>query len=248
MDMAALLPSTTRGRYAVAAVLLLLTVAAGVVTMQRWNGNGSGLFGGGFPQDDKAVVSDGSAGMSGIGAVDNVLGALLGRSPGERTVGISGKGKGKGPARAYRYARTPAAQALQDAFDTPIGANRVIDDRPSPAAGPAITLPGALAAVPPAGLVLPVVPEGGVIGGPGGGFFGPPGGFSVGGGGGGGGGNPPVEPPVNPPVVPPVTPPPPVAPVPEPSTWIMLLLGMAAVGGALRSGKENGPAVSLKTR
>lgn len=246
--MAAFLPSTTRGKYAAVAIALFLAAAAGLIAIQQWSSDGSGLFGSGLfgSASNEANGAAGSTGfgeeLTGINSVDNVLGALLGRSPGERTVGLSGKGKG--PARAYRYARSPAAQALQDAFDSPVGASRVIDDRSSPAVAPGIVLPGTSAAAPPVGLVLPVFPQGGVGRGPGGGFFGPPGGFSVGGGGPGGGGGGEV-PPVIPPIVPPVVPPPPVAPIPEPSTWLMLLLGMAAVGAALRSGKAKQAAASL---
>jgi hypothetical protein len=40
---------------------------------------------------------------------------------------------------------------------------------------------------------------------------------------------------------PPVTPINPVAPVPEPSTWAMLMIGVAALGGMLRRRARTGP-------
>ncbi|WP_228243437.1 PEP-CTERM sorting domain-containing protein [Porphyrobacter sp. GA68] len=205
--------------------------------IQRNAGDGAGLFGSdwfgsGSPQ---AAAGAGDGSLTGFSAVDNVLGALIGRSPGERTVGVSGKGKG--PARPYRYARSPVGQALRDTFNSPVGASRVIDDRPSPAAGPGIFLPDTAAAPGRPGLLLPTFPEGGGITGPGGGFFVPPGGFSIGGGGGVPPEVPPVVPPIVPPVVPPINPPPPVAPIPEPATWLTMLLGMTAIGLFLRSGK-----------
>ena len=54
-----------------------------------------------------------------------------------------------------------------------------------------------------------------------------------GGGGTGGGGNPTPDPSPTPTPTPTPTPPP-VSTVPEPSTWLMLLMGLFAVGGALR--------------
>lgn len=234
--MAIVLPSVLRSKYAVLAALGLVTVGLGTYGSLRWGDSPFGLFGDNGGADRIATSGAGQAGqgegLTGIDAVDDAIAALLGRSPGERTVGISEKGKG--PARAYRYARSPAAQALEEAFSSPVGASRVIEDR-SPAATlpPGLFLPDFPATEPVPGLFDAALPSG-VTGGPGGGAFFPPGGFSVGGGGGGGGipGNP--DNPGNP-----GNPPPVVPAIPEPSTWLMLLLGMAAVGAAMRSGKPS---------
>lgn len=70
-------------------------------------------------------------------------------------------------------------------------------------------------------LPIPGVPGGAII---------PP---PPGGGGGGGGGNPP--PPPGPPPPPPV-----VTPVPEPATWIMMIVGVGMIGWQLRRRRSAG--------
>ena len=177
--------------------------------------------------------------LTGIEVVDNALAALAGRSPGARTVGVSEKGKG--PARAYRYTRSPAAQALEEAFSAPVGASRVIPAR-QPGVAPGLVLPPAIfgsEAIPSITSALaPAAVTGPIGGGPGGGVFFPPGGFSVGG---GGGGVPPIGGTPGTPGTPGNPGTPPVPAVPEPSTWLMLLLGMGMVAAALRSGKAPSP-------
>lgn len=230
--MAISLTPVLNSKPALAALLGLGVIGLGAVGYVQWNDTPQGLY----EERNGATRSIATGGanigsLTGIDVVDNALAALTGRSPGARTVGVSGKGKGKGPARAYRYSRSPAAQALDEAFSSPVGASRVIDGR-RPDTNPALVLPPALFGTEAGpGITSAIAPASGAIGGgPGGGAFFPPGGFSVGGigGGGGGGGVPPIGGGGTTPVLP---------AVPEPSTWLMMLLGMAMIGGALRSGK-----------
>lgn len=240
--MATVSPSVLRSKYAIAGVLALLAAGLGTIGYQNWN-NSTGLFGDMSAESDASRTIAGSdaqvGGLTGIDIVDNAIDMLAGRSPGERTVGLSGKGKGKGPARAYRYTRSPAAQALEEAFSSPAGASRVIPERSAPAAvAPSIILPPELFGVAAAPGLTDAILPGVVGGGPSlGGGFPFPGGFSVGGGIGGGGAAPP------PVVTPPVTP---VVPaIPEPATWLMLLLGMAGVGAAMRTGKARASTMAV---
>ena len=153
----------------------------------------------------------------------NAVQAFLGRSPGKRGTVDALKGKAKAkvagndkPAEKPK----PAQRALGKVFDEPLVSLAgplapvpvvefiPLDAGPSLAALPAVTLPG------------PVGSSGFSPSFGGGGF--------IGGGGGGGGDG----------IVPPPSPPPPVvAAVPEPSTWILLLMGFAAVGSSLRRNK-----------
>ena len=156
----------------------------------------------------------------------NAVQAFLGRSPGERGAVDALKGKAKAkvagndkPAEKSK----PAQRALGKVFDEPL-----------------VSLAGPLAPAPvvdfipldagPSVAVLPAVALPGPVGS--GGFSPSFGGGGFIGGGGGGGGIAPPPPPPPPPPSPPV-----VAAVPEPSTWILLLMGFAAVGSSLRRNK-----------
>lgn len=242
--MALTLSPVLNNKPALTALLGLGVIGLGAVGYVQWNDAPQGLYGEGSGAGRSIATGSANVGsLTGIDVVDNALAALTGRSPGARTVGVSGKGKGKGPVRAYRYSRSPAAQALDEAFSSPVGASRVIDAR-RPETSPGLTLPPAVFGTEAGpGITSAIAPAAGAVpGGSGGGAFFPPGGFSVGGiggGGGGGGGVPPIGggggigvPPIGGGGTTPALP-----AVPEPSTWLMMLLGMAMVGGALRSGK-----------
>lgn len=163
-------------------------------------------------------------------AANNMLSLFGERSPGARTAGELVKTK-----RPITYS---AADVL-----APLGGGEDVAAAPPAAIGggeaPPVLAPAAVAGAP-----LPVLigglPEGGAIGGPGGGavFF--PGigggGFigGIGGGGGGGGGVPNPGGTVPQPGGEVVIPPPTVAPIPEPSTWAMVITGFGFIGLALR--------------
>ena len=150
---------------------------------------------------------------------------FLARSPGERRDIDLVKGKGKSRSDAVA-----APQLAEDAQASDEVASNVI--QPAPADDLLANPPVEESSI---ALALPEIPEakellytpapilaqarGGpvVIGTVGGGLIG------GGGGGGGSGGTPP---------------PPPVPPVPEPSTWLMMLFGMFAVGAALRRNRR----------
>ena len=157
----------------------------------------------------------------------NAVQAFLGRSPGERGAVDILKGK---------------AKAMVSANDTPAGKpkptqralGKTFDDPLVSLAGPLSLAPAvefvpldagpSVAALPAVALVGPVGSGGFPPGFGGGGFIGGGGGNSGGGGSGGDGFLPPTTPPV-------------AAAVPEPSTWILLLMGFAAVGASLRRKK-----------
>lgn len=159
----------------------------------------------------------------------NAVQAFLGRSPGARgaTDTLKGKAKPKLAENTPAPSTTkPTQRALGKTFDEPLQ-----------------SLAGPLAPAPPieflpldtssSGATLPAIALPIPIGG---GFFSPvTGGFGGGIGGGGGGGDTPTPPPPAPP--PPL--PPIAAAVPEPSTWMLLLIGFAAVGASLRRAKSN---------
>ena len=163
----------------------------------------------------------------------NAVQAFLGRSPGARgaTDTLKGKAKPKLAENTPAPSTTkPTQRALGKTFDEPLQSLA----GPLAPAAPIEFLPldtsSSGATLPAIALPIPV----------GGGFFSPvTGGFGggIGGGGGGGGGGDTPTPP--PPPGPPPPPPPIAAAVPEPSTWMLLLIGFAAVGASLRRANSN---------
>lgn len=180
--------------------------------------------------DTLARTSDAAGRIAQKGS--NAVQAFLGRSPGER--GATDMLKGKAQRDLAQDLGTPAKgkpaqRALGKTFDEPlqslagpIAPAPVVEFLPLDANSSAVPLPA---------IALPI-PSGSGGFGPvfGGGPSG--GGFIGGGGGSGGSGNVPV-PPIAPPAPPPIT-----AAVPEPSTWILLLMGFAAVGASVRRSKK----------
>ena len=165
----------------------------------------------------------GSEGLSAIARAQDGLEEFLARSPGERGLVIEQKGKGggkSGPVGPVEVAFAgPSEEALGKIFDIPRPDEELIAGTEPPSKPsensdlvvvPNVLVPGGL--VPNAG--TPV--SGG--GGSGGGFPG---------GGGPGAGNPPGG-------TPPTGTPPTPGPVPEPSTWALLIIGFFSVGAALR--------------
>lgn len=142
---------------------------------------------------------------------------LNARSPGERTQGMLSNTKHK---RTVLAERGPDALDIQEplknlgeALAQTSPATLTLDARPE-VADFAVELPPPSIFSPPGGAVI--VPPGGTPGGP----SGPP-------------GQPPVNPPPNQP--PPNNPPPgPPPALPEPATWMTMILGFAMVGHALR--------------
>lgn len=154
------------------------------------------------------------------------LASLFDRSPGARQGGVALKAKARRFAAASpgarRPGRRPAAAAPAPAAATPPDVATAVP--------PSIFLPEALPGVGEAIPPIALGPDTPVNGG--GGFYNP--GFGGGGGGifipgpGGNPGGPIVDVPNPPPG------PPPTAAVPEPGTWLMLILGFGAVGAGLR--------------
>jgi hypothetical protein len=176
-----------------------------------------------------AATALGSASMLGHGmltaaatAAQQAADMIAERSPGLRTRAEMTKGKprlfAERTAEALPRTRTPAKAAVPAAAAVPA---------PAGIGGPAEVLPPALLAPT---TVVPAAPGGGIVIGDAGPGFGllPPGpGLVIGGGGGGLVIAPPGASPETPPAAPP-------APIPEPSSWAMLILGFGALGGALR--------------
>ena len=159
----------------------------------------------------------------------NAVQAFLGRSPGERgSVDVlKGKAKAKFAGNDKPGGKPkPTQRALGKVFDDPLVSLAgplsappaveflPLDAGPSVAALPTVALPGPVGS----GVFSPGFGGGGFIGG-----------------GGGSGGDGVLPPPAAQPAPPPV-----VAAIPEPSTWILLLMGFAAVGSSLRR-KKTGP-------
>jgi hypothetical protein len=164
-------------------------------------------------------------------AVMDPLSVLSGRSPGARDAGSLHQTK-PGMARRVPTARvlTPVRPAGPDVVPVAPGLPVIDADVP---AGFLPGVPVDTGLVPPVDLATPFVGGGGfgpgVVGG--GGLIGGGGGF-IGGGGGGGGGV--VTPPTDGVVTPPVDGGTPVSPVPEPATWLSMIVGFAFVGASMR--------------
>ena len=157
----------------------------------------------------------------------NAVQAFLGRSPGERGAVDVLKGKAKEKIAGNNKPGgkpKPTQRALGKVFDDPLVSVAgplaappaveflPLDAGPSVAALPAVALPGPIGS----GVFSPGFGGVGFIGGV-------------------GGGDGVLPPPAAQPAPPPV-----VAAIPEPSTWILLLMGFAAVGSSLRR-KKPGP-------
>ena len=144
------------------------------------------------------------------------LGDFLARSPGERTnadlLKGKGKGKGKGDDTALAQVEKPVDEVLSNVITPPAEEASLAQDVPEE--GPVLALSDIDSAKGPA---LGTVPTYAIVGG-----RSPIGGGGIGGGGDGGG------------TPPPPPPPPPVGAVPEPDTWLMMILGMGLCGAALR--------------
>lgn len=172
---------------------------------------------------NRAGLAANQAAARGPGGLLGILQDIAERTPGIRIGGTALKGKplfaglGKGP--------------------TPVG-NSVPGRRPRgevASAGPAPGLPVFEQPVPAArpGIVLPDFPLAQAPSGPGTGGFPFPGGGGFVPPGGGGVIIPPGVPPTNPPVEPP-PPPPPVPGIPEPSVWLVLVVGFGFIGHSMR--------------
>ena len=192
---------------------------------------GQRLFAGIGISDTFAQTTDAADRM--VQKTSNAVQAFLGRSPGPRGATDTLKGKAK-PKMAENSPATsatkPTQRALGKTFDEPLQSLA----GPMAPAAPIEFLPldtsSSGATLPAIALPIPV----------GGGFFSPvTGGFGGGIGGGGGGGGGGGDTPTPPPPAPPPPPPPIAAAVPEPSTWMLLLIGFAAVGASLRRAKSN---------
>ena len=156
----------------------------------------------------------------------NAVNSFIGRSPGERGATDILKGKTKRVASRIGKGRDvtePTQKALGKIFDKPVeGVASTATPQPVAVAlpetvefvAPVAGLPAFASVIP--GVFTPVIGGGG-------------GGSGGGSGGGGGGGGTSVPPPI----------PPVVNAIPEPSTWVLLLLGFAAVGASLRRTNAN---------
>lgn len=187
--------------------------------------------------DTLARTTDAASGIAEKGS--DAVQAFLGRSPGER--GATDILKGKAKRDLAQNIGTPgkskpSQRALGKIFDEPleslvgpVSPSPAIEFLPLDAASTAASIPAlALAAPIGSGIFSPFVGGGTSGGGSIGGGSG--GGGNSGGPGGGDGFVPPAAPPI-------------AAAVPEPSTWILLLIGFAAVGASIRRTKRGGVSV-----
>ncbi len=167
---------------------------------------------------------------------DTFYSLLDARSPGERTGRVvSKKGRPAPPRQSRVKSLLQAPKPGKIAAQAPQA--QVAPAETVAQAAPTITSPDApfqeavssLETLPATVQQAALLPPGGGTGGPGGGIiFGPPGG----GGGSPGTGAPPDAGPTNPPPLPPTAPP--VSAVPEPGTWMMMLLGFGFIGFSMR--------------
>jgi hypothetical protein len=189
-----------------------------------------------------------------VSAARDVASLIRDRSPGPRTSGILVKNKSDQQPRARALANTRSAPIRSEDRAASPALLSITPELPSPDGPPILDNPALATALAPPALagalgspVLAGLPESGFGGvGIGGGGFG-------GGGGGGligipdGGVAPPgsVTPPggATPPsdgTTPPASSPPlPVSAVPEPSTWMMMILGFGAIGFSLRRKRQS---------
>ena len=152
------------------------------------------------------------------------------RSPGTRTAGVLTKTKLGRSVLADRLAapKPVVPKNLAEVLAPPVSALAPTDlDVPVAELAPVLPPPpGAILLPPPGGGVFVPPPGGGVVTPPGGGGT-PPG---------GGGGTPP-GPPDTPPDVPPPA-------IPEPGTWMTMILGFGLIGWSLRRDRAYAPASS----
>ncbi|MFN3620052.1 PEPxxWA-CTERM sorting domain-containing protein [Sphingorhabdus sp.] len=156
----------------------------------------------------------------------NAVQAFLGRSPGERGATDILKGKAQRSLAENAKApseRKPTQRALGKIFEEPLQSLA----GPSAPAQNVEFLPLDAGSVPAAIPALAMLPVGSGIFSPVTGGI-PSGGGVIGGGGGSGGTGDGSLPPAPPPIA---------TAVPEPSTWMLLLIGFAAVGASIRRGK-----------
>ncbi|NTZ42123.1 PEPxxWA-CTERM sorting domain-containing protein [Altererythrobacter sp. SALINAS58] len=167
-------------------------------------------------------------------SIASITGLLEARSPGERTTAELTKAKlrDRGAAVPSKSAQVPTERVLGKIFLPEMG------NQPAASSKELLSLPTLF--LPPAempiadegtGQLISFFPSGPVFGG--GGGFGPPsfiggggsgGGGSGGGGGGGGSGG----------GIPSIPPPDQIPAVPEPSTWVLMLIGAAMCGASMR--------------
>lgn len=229
-----------RGWMRSALIIVLLALLAGAAVLGLRNSSllpatflsgPSGRSGASNTSDPLASpIAEKASGM--VDSVKNALDAIAERSPGIREGAqlinklarqrsfLAGPShpRSASPGRPHRASRSIPRRAPPAPAGSP--ADSLLSDLVAPLESVA---PGQSPALVPASVVPPA--------GGGGGFFAPgPGPVFLGGGGPGGSVTPPPGP-VTPPVVETPTP---SSPVPEPSTWLTLIVGLAVVAGAMR--------------
>ena len=164
-----------------------------------------------------------------VQGVKTVAAMLAERSPGQRPKGALAQLKHKRAAALHERALPKVRGPAPTAYEALTGPPPSLPVAPPPAAPLFTTV---------AGGPTPIVPP---VGAPAGG---PPILSTIPGPGGGGGGfTPPVQTTAE---VPPAQPPTPAAPVPEPATWAMMILGFALMGRALKRPAVAGPKPALQ--